>query len=112
MVERASRPYKIKVHKDVTTKDSRPFDASTREKIKNKIRELLAVAPEQAGEPLRFELSGYRKLVVFDDYRIVYRVHRDEVIVFVLAVGIRRNSEVYRDAVKRLAALPHKGPTK
>ena len=40
--------YKIKIHKDVTTVDSRHFDAATREKIKRKIRELLSVAPEQS----------------------------------------------------------------
>lgn len=96
--------YKIKVHKDVTTQDSRRFDPKTREKIKAKIREVLSTAPEDVGAPLRFELKGYRKLVIFDDYRIVYRVERKEVLVFVLAVGIRRDSEVYAEALRRLRA--------
>lgn len=96
------RRYKIKVHKDVTTRDGRRFDAATKDKIKRKIRELLSVAPEEAGAPLRFELKGYRKLVLFDQYRVVYRVDRDEVLVFVLAVGIRRDSEVYAEALRRL----------
>ena len=96
------RPYKIKLHKAVTTEDSRAFDPAAKEKIKKKIKDLLSTAPEHAGEPLRLELSGYRKLVIFDKYRIVYRVDRGEVMVFILAVGIRRDGEVYLEAVKRL----------
>ena len=96
--------YKIRVHKDVIVQDSRRFDRKTREKIKAKIRELLSAAPEEVGAPLRFELRGYRKLVLFEKYRVVYRVERGEVRVFVLAVGIRRDSEVYAEALRRLRA--------
>jgi mRNA-degrading endonuclease RelE of RelBE toxin-antitoxin system len=98
----SGRRYKIKVHKKVTTDDSRQFDRQTRERIKRKIKELLSIAPEDVGEPLHFELSGYRKIVIFDAYRIIYRVDRHDVMVFVLAVGIRRASEVYRETIKRL----------
>lgn len=96
--------YKIKVHKGVTTQDSRRFDKKTREKIKARIKEQLSFAPEDAGAPLRFELQGYRKLVVLEKFRVVYRVERDEVLVFVLAVGIRRESAVYEEAIRRLRA--------
>ena len=96
--------YKIRVHKEVTTHDSARFDKKTREKIKAKVRELLSTAPEKAGAPLRFELKEYRKLVLFDNYRVIYRVHKDEVLVFVLAVGIRRDWEVYEEALRRLRA--------
>lgn len=94
--------YRIVVHKEVTTHDSRRFDKKTKDKIKAKIREFLSVAPDQVGAPLHFELKGYRKLVIFDKYRIVYRVHKNEVLVFVLAVGIRRDSDVYEEALRRL----------
>lgn len=94
--------YKIRVHKEVTTRDSRRFDDSTKEKIKRKLREALSVSPEEAGAPLRHELKGYRKLVLFEEYRVVYRVEREAVMVFVLAVGIRRDSEVYAEALRRL----------
>jgi len=98
--------YKIKLHKAVTTEDSRRFDEHTKEKIKRKCIELLSVSPETVGEQLRFELKEYRKLVVFDDYRIVYKIVKEEVLVFILAVGIRRNSEVYTEAMKRLHLPP------
>jgi mRNA interferase RelE/StbE len=98
--------YKIKVHKLVTTQDGKRFDAATKEKIKKKIVELLSASPEEVGEPLRFELAGYRKLKIFDKYRIVYRVEKDKILVFVLAVGIRRDSEVYQEAIRRLRSEP------
>ncbi len=94
--------YKIRVHKLVTTEDSKRFDVHTKEKIKKKITDLLSFSPEEVGEPLRFQLTGYRKLKIFDKYRIIYRVEKDKVMVFVLAVGIRRDSEVYTEAVARL----------
>lgn len=93
------------VHKEVTIRDSARFDKKTREKIKAKIRELLSKAPEKAGAPLRFELKEYRKLVLFDKYRVIYRIHKEEVLVFVLAVGIRRDLEVYEEALRRLRGM-------
>lgn len=94
--------YKIRLHREVLTHDSKRFDRVTKEKIKKKCIELLSYHPEEVGEPLRVPLHRYRKLVVFNHYRIVYRVDRGEVIVFILAVGIRRDFEVYEMALKRL----------
>jgi len=94
--------YRIKVHKKVLTEDSRHFDRATREKIKRKCQELLTTNPEDVGQPLTGELKGYRKLKIFNDYRVVYRVKKREVIVLILAVGIRRNLAVYESAMKRL----------
>jgi len=94
--------YRIKVHKKVLTEDSRHFDRTTREKIKKKCKELLTTNPEHAGEPLTRELKGYRKLKIFHDYRVVFRVKKREVVVLILAVGIRRDLAVYESAVKRL----------
>ena len=95
--------YKIKVHRKVVTEDSKRFDDSTKEKIKRKCKELLSHAPDKVGEPLQFALKGYRKLKIFDEYRIIYRVEKARVLVFILAVGIRRDDKVYREALKRLS---------
>lgn len=94
--------YKIKVHRKVITEDSKRFDDSTKEKIKRKCKELLSHDPEKIGEPLQFALKGFRKLKIFDEYRIIYKVEKAMVLVFILAVGIRRDEEVYREALKRL----------
>jgi len=94
--------YKIKLHKEVISEDSKKIDPRTKDKIKQKCLQLLSYEPEKAGEPLRPPLGHYRKLVVFNNYRVIYRVDRDEVIVFILAVGIRRDAEIYEIALKRL----------
>ena len=95
--------YKIKLHPDVIHIDGKRFDSVTKEKIKKKCKELLSTHPEEAGEPLQGPLKHYRKLKVFNDYRVVYQVEKEEVIVFILAVGIRRDLEVYETALKRLS---------
>jgi mRNA interferase RelE/StbE len=100
--------YKIKLHPDVISEDSKRFDAVAKEKIKKKCKELLSQHPEEVGRPLRPPLQGYRKLEIFDNYRIVYRVDRNEVLVFILAVGIRRDFEVYEIALKRLQRMLEK----
>jgi len=101
MVEGTVR-YNIKIHRKVIKEDARQFDERTKEKIKNKCKELLSIAPEKAGESLHFELKDYCKSAIFDHYRIIYRIRKKEVLVYVLNVGIRRDSGVYKQAVKRL----------
>ena len=50
--------------------------------------------------PLSGGLSGFRKLRV-GECRVVYQVVEKQVIVYVLAVGPRRDKEIYRSAAKR-----------
>jgi mRNA interferase RelE/StbE len=57
--------------------------------------------PENLGKPLRHELAGCRRIRT-GDTRIVYKVHADQVMVLVVAVGPRRNQEVYKAARRRL----------
>ena len=99
--------YRILLHPDVLALDSKRFDRTTKDKIKSKCLELLSRHPDEAGERLKRELFGYRKLKVFNDYRVVYHVDRKRKEVLILSVGIRRNQEVYREALKRLKALLH-----
>jgi len=60
----------------------------------------LTQSPLQFGAPLSGGLANFRKLRV-GDYRVVYQVHEKKVVVFVLAVGPRRDKEIYRMALKR-----------
>lgn len=64
--------------------------------------------PEKAGKPLRKELAGCRRIRT-GDIRIVYKVFEDEVQVLIIAVGPRRNDEVYGEAEKR---VPERGGAK
>lgn len=60
----------------------------------------LTKSPLEFGAPLSGNLTGLRKLRV-GDCRIVYRVFESWVEVYVLAVGPRRDKEIYRTAGSR-----------
>lgn len=66
----------------------------------------LEVSPDLRGEPLRDELEGLRKLVIGNhNFRIVYWYNTDTDVVRVIAIGPRRDEEVYRLAASRLSEL-------
>ncbi len=74
-------------------------------KLRDKMREL-GHDPEIQGKPLLDDLAGYRSLrAVGQRYRIIYRVDRNERVVQVVAVGLRKagnHSDVYALAKKLL----------
>jgi mRNA interferase RelE/StbE len=70
-------------------------------RILKAIGKKLAVAPLQFGAPLSGNLSAFRKLRI-GDYRVVYKVKETTVTVYVLAVGPRRDKEIYDAAAGRL----------
>lgn len=57
--------------------------------------------PDKTGKPLSGELAGCRRIRT-SDVRIVYRIHADIIEVLIVAVGPRRNDEVYRTARRRV----------
>jgi mRNA interferase RelE/StbE len=61
----------------------------------------LTTEPLKFGDPLSGNLAMFRKLRI-GDYRVVYQASEKKVIVYVLAVGPRRDKDVYLDAVSRL----------
>ena len=69
----------------------------------------LARDPEKQGKPLGAELAGYRSLrTVGQRYRVIYRVERRQVLVAVVAVGLRKEGDkkdIYAIA-KKLLRLP------
>lgn len=56
--------------------------------------------PDKIGRPLHGSLAGYRRLRT-GHIRIVYRVNMDMIEVIVVAVGMRRELEVYSKAKRR-----------
>ncbi len=80
-------------------------DRRVREKIRDRIDDL-AAEPEKQGKPLTGELSGYRSLrAVGQRYRIIYQVEKNKVLVFVIALGIRKKgskADIYELAKKLL----------
>ena len=57
-------------------------------------------APLEFGAPLSGNLADFRKLRI-GDYRVVYQVREKKVVVFVLAIGPRRDKQIYNAALKR-----------
>ncbi len=57
--------------------------------------------PDKAGKPLHGTLAGYRRLRT-GDTRIVYRVEKQKIEILIIAVGMRRDDEVYERAYKRV----------
>ena len=80
-------------------------DRRVREKIRDRI-DGLAVEPEKQGKPLTGELAGYRSLrTVGQRYRIIYRIMKEEVLVLVVGLGIRKEGskrDIYSLARKLL----------
>ena len=93
----------------LTSTAVRLLEAITDRRIRAHIRSRidgLAHEPEQQGKPMREELMGFRSLrTVGQRYRIIYRVDRKNVLVIVVAVGLRKEgdrNDIYRIAQKLL----------
>jgi len=92
--------WEIIYHKDVD-EDLEGVGPSAASRIILTINEKLTKAPEKFGAPLSNNLKNFRKLRI-GDFRVVYQVLNKKLIVFVLAVGPRRDKEIYRIASKQI----------
>lgn len=90
-------PYHLAYHPEVCTKDIPSINQNLRDRISRAIETRLTTEPQRYGEPLRRTLKGYWKLRV-GDYRVVFKVVKDEVWIF----GIAHRREVYERVVRRL----------
>jgi mRNA interferase RelE/StbE len=76
-------------------------DRRVREKLAAAI-DRLAEDPEKQGKALLGELSGFRSArAVGQRYRIIYQIRGDQIVVVIVAVGIRRDGG--RDDIYTLA---------
>ena len=81
--------------------DLSDLDKANQQAVLKAIRKKLTIAPEGYGEPLRKELFGLWKLRV-GEVRVIYRIEKTLVAVFILKVGFRRDSAVYEKVLQRL----------
>lgn len=65
------------------------------------VQRLVNGEPDKAGKPLHGALAGYRRLRT-GHTRIVYRVDKGRIEILIIAVGMRRDGEVYEKAGKRV----------
>ena len=82
-------------------------DRRVQEGLKTCLRRL-EYEPEKQGKPLSDELTGYRSIrAVGQRYRILYKLEAEQVIVVVVALGMRKQGDkkdVY-ELAKKLARL-------
>ena len=100
-----SEPWLL-TYSDEVQKDVAALDGSDRPPVEAGLFKL-TTDPHLRGHALSGNLTGFRALVVGKKkIRIVYRVLHDQVVVFVIAIGHRRNDEVYLRAATRTEESP------
>lgn len=62
--------------------------------IRRSIERKLTTDPIAFGKPLRYSLKGYRRLRV-GDYRVIYRIVEDKVLVMIIDVAHRKDIYKY-----------------
>jgi mRNA interferase RelE/StbE len=95
------KKFKIHFHTDVIKKDFSKFNKKDQLKIARTIQEKLSIDPIAFGKPLQKELKGYYRLRISDS-RVIYKIEKNKVLVYILKIGFRRNQEVYLEAIKRI----------
>jgi mRNA interferase RelE/StbE len=84
--------YKVKITK-IAAENIKAIDSKTQKQIINKI-ESLKEEPLLLGKQLKGPLKEYRSIrAAGQRYRIIYQVNKNEIIVIVLAVGIRKDGD-------------------
>lgn len=68
----------------------RKIPKTIRKRIREAIESRLMTAPLDYGKPLLKEWKGYRRLRV-GDYRIIYRVIEEKIMVFIIEIDHRKN---------------------
>jgi mRNA interferase RelE/StbE len=90
------------IYHDFVKADLRELGNSRAQKILRAIEErVINGEPDKSGKPLAGNLAGYRRIRT-GDTRIVYKVVEDRIHIFIIAIGNRRDDEVYDLAAKRL----------
>ena len=96
--------WQVKFHHLVISEDFKNIPPVYQERILKIIDRKLSLDPQAYGKPLRGNLSGYWRLRV-EDYRVVYRIVKDKIVVLVIKVGIRKDDKVYEELLLRLRKI-------
>lgn len=66
------------------------FPKNIQKRITDAIKERLTTAPNEYGEPLIKEWKSHRRIRV-GDYRVIYKVYEEKVVVFIVDIDNRRD---------------------
>ncbi len=98
--------YRILITNTCLTLIDKIPDKKIQHSILNRIKKL-SDEPDKQGKKLVKDLSGFRSVHAAGRYRIIYRVDKKTVIIYVLAAGIRKEGDkkdIYQIAKKLLNA--------
>jgi mRNA interferase RelE/StbE len=98
--------YKILITSTCLTLIKKISDKNIQRRILKQI-EGLSEEPNKQGKMLLKDLSGFRSIHTAGRYRIIYKVDKQTVIVYILAAGIRKQGDkkdIYKIAKKLLDA--------
>ena len=94
--------YTVEVDELVFSEDFEKIDRTGQKRIMRAVSKKLTEEPRAYGKPLSGEYKDFWKLKV-GPYRVVYEIIESRVTVYVIKVGYRRDSEVYKELAKRLS---------
>ncbi len=94
----------IRIHRLIFNEDFKNIPLIQQKHILSTIQKKLSVDPQAYGKSLTGPFTGYWRLRI-EDYRVIYRIVKDQVIVSVIKVGIRRDDKVYQELFARLRKL-------
>jgi mRNA interferase RelE/StbE len=93
--------FKVLIDELVIKKDFKKIDTTGQQRIIKTIRKKLTIKPKEFGKPLAGDLKGYWKLRI-GEYRVIYKIEEEKVLVYVILVGYRRDEEAYKKVITRL----------
>ena len=96
--------WQVEIHPLVWEEDLARLDPPARVRIIKAIRRKLTTEPLVFGKLLSGPLRGYWRLRV-DEYRVIYRIEQHRLVVVVVKEGIRRDAQIYNEAIPRLRKL-------
>ena len=96
--------WQIKIHRLVLEADFKKITAFQQKLILKAIKKKLFFDPSAYGKPLSGDFSGLWRLRI-EDFRVIYRIVKEQVLVLVIKVGIRKDSQVYEELFTRLRKL-------
>ncbi|MBT3257912.1 MAG: type II toxin-antitoxin system RelE/ParE family toxin [Deltaproteobacteria bacterium] len=96
--------WNVTIHRLVIDEDFKSINEHDQSIILKTIRKKLGTAPEKYGSPLRHDLKGFRKLKI-SDYRVIYRIEKADIKVYVVKVGLRKDEKVYKEMMQRLKKI-------
>ena len=98
--------YRILITNTCLTLIDKIPDKKIQHSILNRIKKL-SDEPDKQGKKLVKDLSGFRSVHAAGRYRIIYKINKKTVIIYVLAAGIRKEGDkkdIYKIAKKLLNA--------